>query len=175
MIPPEFSRPQRVDTIGTAPRAVSIDADATERAALAKRFDLIAIDALHASFDIWRDGAAIMARGTVTASVTQACIATGVPLPATIDTPAMLRFVPETALDTPPDDEIELSEDDCDVVSFTGGAIDLGEAAAETMALALDPYPRAPDADAALRAAGIKSESEAGPFAALAALKGKGD
>ena len=52
-------------------------------------------------------------------------------------------------------DEIELSEDDCDTVFYTGGAIDLGEAAAETLALALDPFPRSPGAAAALREAGV--------------------
>lgn len=173
MTAPEFSRLQRLDTIGTAPRAVAIDADESERAALAERFGLIAIDALAASFDLWRDTAGIIAKGEVRAQVAQACIATGVPLSATIKTPALLRFVPEDSLDSAPDDEIELSEDDCDVVGYSGSAIDLGEAAAETMALALDPYPRAPDADEVLRAAGVKTEAEAGPFAALAALKNK--
>ena len=52
-----------------------------------------------------------------------------------------------------------------------GGAIDLGEAAAETMALALDPFPRAAGAEAALRAAGVLSEEEARPANAFAALK----
>ena len=41
------------------------------------------------------------------------------------------------------------------------------------MALALDPYPRAPGAEAVLRAAGVVSEEEAGPFGALAALRGR--
>ncbi|MGL4313623.1 MAG: YceD family protein [Sphingomonas sp.] len=170
---PEFSRPQRIDTIGTAPRSIAVEADEQERAALAMRFGLIGIEALSARFDLWRDSAGIVARGEVTASVTQACIATGAPLPAAIDAPALIRFVPEDSLDGMADDEIELSEDDCDVVGYSGSAVDLGEAAAETMALALDPYPRSPDADAVLRAAGVKSEAEAGPFAALAALKAK--
>jgi hypothetical protein len=39
--------------------------------------------------------------------------------------------------------------------------------------LSLDPYPRSPDADAALQQAGVISEDQAGPFAALAARKGK--
>jgi hypothetical protein len=37
--------------------------------------------------------------------------------------------------------------------------------------LALDPYPRSAGADAALKEAGVLSEIEAGPFAALAKLK----
>ena len=52
----------------------------------------------------------------------------------------------------------------------TRGAIDLGEVAAETMALALAPFPRGPGADAALKQAGVLSEGEAGPFGALAGL-----
>jgi len=70
-------------------------------------------------------------------------------------------------------EEVELSEADCDVIGYEGGAIDLGEAVAETLALALDPFPRSPDADAALREAGVLSEEDAGPFAALKALKEK--
>lgn len=170
---PEFARPQRLDTIGTAPRHVAIEADDGERAALARRFGLIGIDALSATFDVWRQGGAIMAQGTVRAAVTQACIATGKPLPTRIDEEVRLKFIPEDMLDTAPDDEIELSEEDCDVIGHDGAAVDLGEAAAETMMLALDPYPRSPDADEVLRAAGVKSEEEAGPFGALASLRDK--
>ena len=45
--------------------------------------------------------------------------------------------------------------------------------AADTLALSLDPYPRSPNAEAALKDAGVLSEEEASPFAALAALKGQ--
>ena len=76
-----------------------------------------------------------------------------------------------------PEEEIELGEGELDVVFYEGGAVDLGEAVAQTLLLALDPYPRSPAAEAALREAGVKSEEEAriesSPFAALAALKGK--
>ena len=43
---PEFSRPARRDEIGAVPLAFELAATADECAALAKRFDLIAIDAL---------------------------------------------------------------------------------------------------------------------------------
>ena len=52
-----------------------------------------------------------------------------------------------------------------------GETVDLGEALAEQLALALDPYPRAPTADTRIKEIGILSEEEAGPFGALAALK----
>lgn len=166
----EFARPQRIDTIGGEPRAVEIDADAQERAALAKRFDLIGIERLTGSFTIRRDAVGIVAEGRVAAAVTQACSITGDPLSATVDEPVALRFVPE---DEAGQDEVELGDSDIDVIPYDGGAIDLGEVAAETMALALDPFPRGPNAEAKLKEAGVLSEEQAGPFGALAALKDK--
>jgi uncharacterized metal-binding protein YceD (DUF177 family) len=73
------------------------------------------------------------------------------------------------------DEEIELGPEDCDVVFFDGAAIDLGTAIADTLALSIDPYPRSAAADAALKEAGVLTEEQAGPFAALAALKKDGD
>jgi hypothetical protein len=80
-----------------------------------------------------------------------------------------VRFVDESA-DTGEGDEIELDADSLDTIPYEGGAIDLGEAAAETMALALDPFPRGPNAAAVLREAGVISEEEAKPLGALAGL-----
>jgi hypothetical protein len=39
------------------------------------------------------------------------------------------------------------------------------------LSLSLDPYPRSPDAEAALREAGVKSEDEVEPAGPLAGLK----
>jgi len=81
-----------------------------------------------------------------------------------------LIFVPEVG-QAALDQEIELGEADCEVIFYEGGAIDFGTAIADTLALAMNPYPRSAGADAALKEAGVLSESEAGPFAALAKLK----
>lgn len=166
----EFARPQRVDTIGDDARTIEIDADAQERAALAKRFDLIGIERLTGKFTIRRDAAGIVAEGRVEAAVTQACSITGDPLSATVDEPVALRFVAE---EDAGQDEVELGDSDIDVIPYEGGTIDLGEVAAETMALALDPFPRGPNAEVVLREAGVLSEEQAGPFGALAGLKEK--
>jgi uncharacterized metal-binding protein YceD (DUF177 family) len=144
-------------------------ASEAERRALAARFGLIAIERLDARFIVRRQGTAITATGRVTAAVIQACTATSEPLPARVDEAVSLQFVePGTATE-----EVELSADVLDTVEIEGGTVDLGEAAAETMALALDPFPRAPNADEALRAAGVLREEEAGSFSGLAALKDK--
>jgi hypothetical protein len=71
------------------------------------------------------------------------------------------------------EEEIELGDSEMDVVFYDAAAVDVGEAVAETLLLNLDPYPRAPGAEEALKAAGVKSQEEAGPFAALAGLKDK--
>ena len=168
---PEFSRPHRLDAIGAGESRVAVEAGEAERAALARRFGLIAIDRLIAEFTIRRDATGIVARGSLSGAVVQACSVTGEAVPASIDEAFDIRFLPDGA-DAP--DEVELNEEDCDTVFYTGSAIDLGEAAAETLALALDPFPRSSNAEAALREAGVLSEAQTGPFAALAKLKNQG-
>lgn len=165
---PEFSRPERVDAIGEREREVAIEADATERAALAERFGLIAVDTLSADLTLRREATGIVVRGRVRGRVRQACVVTDEPVDTEIDEPIALRFV---AAGESGEEEIELGAEDLDTVPLEGGAIDLGEAAAETMALALDPFPRAPGAEAALHAAGVLSEEEVRPANAFAALK----
>lgn len=179
MNPIEFSRPHRLDQIGTGESQVAVAAEPAERDALAQRFRLVAIDRLEARFALRRDAQGVLATGQLTGQVVQSCVVTDEPVPARIEEDFAIRFVPEReeGIDN---DELELSEEECDTVFYTGGAIDLGEAAAETLALALDPFPRSPDAPAALARAGVLSEDEAqrlaqesGPFGGLAALKGK--
>ena len=167
----ELSRPLRVDTIGAAPRRIALAAEPHEREALARRFGLLGLDRLEASLDVHRAGAEIVVAGRFAAEATQACVATGEPVASALDEPLALRFRP--AREVPPggDAEIELEAAELDVVDYEGGTIDLGEAVAESLALALDPYPRSPAAAAALKQAGVLDEAEAGPFAALAGLR----
>ena len=164
----EFARPVRIDSLGPGPRELRIEAEAAERDALAARFGLVAIERLEAAAALHRDGDTVIAEGRLQGAAVQRCVATGDPLPAEVDAPFTLRFQPA---DAPPGDEIELSEADCDTLDYEGGAIDLGEAVAEEFVLALDPFPRAPDAEARLREAGVLDEAETGPFAALKGLR----
>ena len=167
---PEFSRPERADSIGERPRAVEIAANEAERAALAQRFDLVAIDCLEAQLSVRREGGGITLTGTVSAKVVQACSVTDEPIAVEIEEPVALRFVESLDLG----EEVELDEGALDTVAIEGGVIDLGEAAAETMALALDPFPRSAGAAAALKEAGVIGEDEVVPFNALTeALKAK--
>ena len=89
-------------------------------------------------------------------------------LPVTIDEPLALRFVPETEVT---EEELELEESMLDEIPYSGNAFDLGEAVAQSLALAIDPYAVGPNAEQARKDAGLLDEAAAGPFAALAALK----
>ncbi|SEL62292.1 Uncharacterized ACR, COG1399 [Sphingomonas palmae] len=175
MSAPEFSRVERLDAIGSEPREVTVSAKEAERAALASRFGLLAIDRLEGRFTVWQEAAGIGVRGRVTATVTQACSVTGDPVPAQVDEEVILRFVHPAGARAPAgdEDEHELAGEEIDTVEIEGGGIDLGETAAETMALALDPFPRAPRAAEVLREAGVISEEEARPANPFAALKAK--
>lgn len=172
MTAPEFSRPLRVDTLGESARRLSIEAGEVERIGLARRFGLIAMDRLASDLALTRNGAEIAMEGILFARITQACVATGAPLAAEMEAPFSLKFRPQ------PDpaergDEVELGAGELDLIFYDEAWIDVGEAVAETLLLNLDPYPRAPGAEQALREAGVKSEAEAGPFGALAGLRDK--
>jgi uncharacterized metal-binding protein YceD (DUF177 family) len=167
---PEFSRPVRLDTLGELPRAIRVEADGTERTALAARFRIVSVERLEADAMLTRIGDAIEASGRIVADVVQACVASGEDVPQAIDEPFTLRFVPEGSI-VAGEDEVELDEGELDELTYVGGNIDLGEAVAQTLALALDPYPRAPDAERALKEAGVAKEGEEERGGAFAGLK----
>lgn len=168
---PEFSRLVRVDQLGRHAGSTAIVADAAERDALARRFSLLALDLLEADYSFAEEDGAIIARGHVKARLAQPCVATGVPVAETVDTDFLLRFIAEDG-DGSEDEELELDAEDCDTIGYSGNVIDIGEAVAETVALAMTPYPRSPESDAHLRDAGVLTEEQASPFAALLSLKG---
>ncbi len=162
-----------LERIGSEQVKHDLIAGETERAALAKRFGLIAIDRLNARFDLHRDANSPIATGRLLADVTQACIATGEPVAQTIDAPMAIRFVDLSVIDT---EDLELEPSDHDEMDHDGQAVDLGETAAQTLALALDPYPRSQAAAAALKAAGVIEEHDmvSGAFAGLKGLLDSG-
>lgn len=168
MSPPELSRPVRIDALGVAPTTIRIAADASERRALAARFELIALDRLEAALTLTGDGTIIACDGRIEAAAMQSCIASGEPVASAIDEAFRLRFAPDAGESG---EELELDANDLDTIGYAGASIDLGEAVAQTLGLALDPFPRAPDAEAALREAGVIDEEAASPFGALKALR----
>ena len=167
----DFAHRLTLDRIRDGDR-LDLVADAEERAAVAARLDLPALERLDAHAVLRREGDTVHVSGRVKASLEQRCVASGDPLPVRIDEAFDLRFVPAPKI-AGGDEEFELGADELDTLFHDGLAIDLGAAIADSLALGLDPYPRSPNAEQALRQAVVISEEEAGPFAALAALKSK--
>ena len=165
---PEYSHLIDLRQITDAPLVLEPNADARRR--LSGRFGLNAIPAMQATVRLLREGERVTAHGRLTADVIQACRVSAEDVPARIDEPIHLRFVPPGGAIVP-DEEIELTADDCDEIVYEGTAFDLGEAVAQTLALAIDPFAEGPNADAFRAKHGLGEECVSGPFAALAALK----
>jgi uncharacterized metal-binding protein YceD (DUF177 family) len=164
---PEFSRPVPLTRLGAEPFRQEIAATEIERAALARRFELVSLDRLAATVELVREGGGtILLRAEFTAAFAQTCIVTLDPVPGAVEASFALRY-------GPPDSEPENpapSDDDPAFEPLTGEAIDIGEAVAQEFSLALPPLPRA-------EGAVVETEAEPspadGPFAALARLTGR--
>jgi uncharacterized metal-binding protein YceD (DUF177 family) len=159
----------RVDAIPRGGQTVTIEAGPAERQALALLYQLPAIAALTATLRLerWGPGGAHVT-GAVHGALTQICVLSLEPFPATVEEAVDVRFAPQ-ALDSRPHAAKEAQafslddEDEPDPV--VDGKIDLGALVAEFFALGLDPYPRKPGATFEL---GAKSERVDSPFSELA-------
>ncbi len=181
---PEFSRPIARARLGGQVIVEEISATPRERAALARRFGLLGIDLLRATAKIEpADGAdgvrgarLLRLGGHLSAEVSQACVATLEPVASRVEADFTLLYSLEpgpapvgvAATEVVVDPEAEDPPE-----PLGPGGLDLGEAVAQQLALALNPYPRAPGAVFA-EAPGVPAAAEAGPragFAVLEALK----
>ncbi|MGH7068039.1 MAG: YceD family protein [Acetobacteraceae bacterium] len=139
-IPQEFSRPLRLATIPPGGYRIDVAANSVECRALARRFDLPSLATLSCTFALSREpGAVVRASGHLLARVTRICRLTLEQFPADVAEHFVVLFVQSghesAAFDPETPDEIP----------YANGVIDLGEATAEQLALALDPWPRKPD------------------------------
>ena len=159
---PEFSRPLPLGLVGPEGRRETLEAGEGERIALARRFGIPSVESLRAELRLWLEAdGAVRAEGNLRATVVQACVVTLEPVPQEVEEPVALRLLPPGR---EPRDE---PDDEADEIATGKGVADLGEAVAEQLALALDPYPRAPEAALPAEA----SEAGEHPMAGLATLR----
>lgn len=177
---PEFSRPVAVGGLAEEGRAFRFSAEGDERTALARRLGLQAIASLEVAGRVEPTGptGAFRLEAALRAEVVQTCVVTLQPVPSRLEAAIERRYDSRAADREPAGDEVVWRLDDDDGAdALAGDAIDVGEAAAEQLALELDPFPRAPDAefgpDLGAEAGGEGAEAGAGPFAALAGLRDK--
>ncbi|HEX9461168.1 MAG TPA: DUF177 domain-containing protein [Alphaproteobacteria bacterium] len=167
---PEFSRPIDLSRVGSVETAHDIAATAEERAALARRFGLLGVGRLEARVRLRRTqgGTALRLSGHLDADVTQACVVTLEPVQGQIAQDFTVLYG-----QAPSGTDVTIDPDAESVVEpWPEGPLDIGEAVAQELVVALDPYPHAPGA--ALESAWRPepgSEGPAKPFASLAKLK----
>lgn len=173
-----FSYRIKVGHVSHNPLEVRMSADQRERQALARLWDILGVEALTAELKVrrWKkDG--VKLTGVIHAEVTQACVVTLDPVSQVIDEAIEEIFVPEgSALARIPANdagEIVVDPDGPDLPEvFEGDEIDVGAFVAEMAAMALDPYPRKPDAEfEAHTEQDAADEKKPSPFAVLKNLK----
>jgi uncharacterized metal-binding protein YceD (DUF177 family) len=133
-IPLEFSRPIEVARVSKLGSHEHITADADECNKLAKRLMVPGVHAVSAKLLVksWRGGG-YKVSGTATADLDQTSVVSLESFRSTVNFSVERFFLPR--LDETADEEVDQIEN---------GIIDIGEVVAETLALELDPYPRAP-------------------------------
>jgi uncharacterized metal-binding protein YceD (DUF177 family) len=177
---PEFSRPFAADKLGQQAAVVELEAKPAERKALVERFDLQALETLNAELKLVRAGGGVIrVTGRLRAEGAQICVVTLDPVPFALDQEVALAFAPAGTLADSGEVVVEAEGEDAPE-PIEDGAIDLGEAMAQSLAVALDPYPRAAGArleqsefgpGGAEPAEDRETGKQESPFAALKELK----
>jgi len=141
----------------------ALAASDTEFAALSDRFGFVEIDRLDVSVEIARVGPDTWdVKGRLQARLVQPCIVTGDPVPETVDFDIEERYVRASY----EDEEVVVGLDDSE--PLVDGSIELGEMVAQSLALAVNAWPRTVDAPDEFKAGDVE---DAHPFASLGSLK----
>jgi hypothetical protein len=132
--------------LGETALETTIEATEAECARLAQRLGVPAVVSLQCRFrlsGVDGDGR-ISADGLLQSALTRVCVTTLEEFETRVVERFSVRFVPDGVEAAADEDDLDLDADDD--VPYSGSGIDLGEAAVEQLALAMDPYPRRPGA-----------------------------
>jgi hypothetical protein len=151
-----------------------IEADAATRHAMAEVGGLREILSAHASLDVTpKGGGRVHVAGHVRARIGQTCVVSLDPIENDIDEAIDLIFAPPEQIPELADLVDEAAESDTEIPDppepIVNGVIDLGRLATDALFLAIDPYPRRPDA--VFEPPVVTNDPEDHPFAALKALQ----
>ena len=169
-----LSRPLRVVDIDEAVDH-SIEATSAEMANIVGLLDLVALDGLKLDYRLRRGAKGrIHLKGRLEAHVVQTCVVTLEPIESNIDIPLEVEFWPAPLLEeleSEPEDPGQSGRLDWPE-AIADGTIDLGPVIYESLATALDPYPKRAGASLEWSQEAEGAEDvKSGPFAALNKLK----
>jgi hypothetical protein len=151
-----------------------IEAGPAARDAMAGVAGLREVLSAHASLDVTPErGGRVHVTGRVRARIGQTCVVTLDPIENEIDEPIDLIFAPPEQIPELSDLVDEAAESDGKIPDppepIINGVIDLGRLATDALFLAVDPYPRRPDA--VFEPLIVAADPMDHPFAALQALQ----
>lgn|SRR6185437_8583008 len=166
----EFARPIELSRLNHGEQRFAINANASERAALAARFGLVSLDKLEAAVRLDRiAGGLVRLEADLNADVVQTCVVTLEPVRNRVaESFTVLYGEGGEAREVTLDGEAETIE------PIVGGVIDIGEAVAQQLSLALNPFPHAPGAASVQLAVSAEASADS-PFNVLARLRNKND
>jgi uncharacterized metal-binding protein YceD (DUF177 family) len=156
---------------------VARDAGPDELAAVARALGLIACTSLRAHYAIQpMSGGRYRLSGRLHAEVTQACVVTLDPVEGTLEESFEATFWPREAMPVPESGELAM-DDAPEPEPIVAGQIAVGRVVFESLAAALEPYPRKPGAVLDWQPplpTDANATAATNPFAVLANLKTKG-
>jgi hypothetical protein len=169
-----WSVPVTVAQIPDAGLHRDIEAGAAAREAMAEVAGLREILSARAVLDVTpKSGGRVHVEGHVRARIGQTCVVTLDPIENDIDEPIDLIFAPPEQIPQLADLVDEAAESGAEIPDppepIVNGVIDLGRLATDALFLAIDPYPRRPDA--VFEPPVVAADPEDHPFAALKALQ----
>ncbi|MCW5722390.1 MAG: DUF177 domain-containing protein [Devosia sp.] len=173
---PIFDAIVRIDKLPSAGRSVSVKADEPTRAAIAAAMKVTAVERFEAELTVVPLRGGLRAQGTLKARIVQPSVVTFEPVVQDIAETVDRVFLPAEHVENhAPGAEVFIDLEDDDFPDHIDGPeVDLSALLLETLALAIDPYPRAEGES--LDALGLGEDGgQGGPFAALARLKDGGD
>lgn len=172
-IEPEFSRHVSAKDLPNLGTSYEIKANDVERAALARRFNLPEIGHLRAEMNLRPviGGPLVRLTGRLSAKLTRVCGVSLEHFETEVNADFERLYGPESVVHEREEDIDPEADEPPD--PFIQGGIDLGEAVAEELSLALDPFPKKPGAAFADITDQEEESSRNNPFAVLASLRDK--
>jgi len=163
-----------LDDIPATGLNVERTADAEECQRLAAALDLVAVKALTARYQISPLSLGrYQLSGELKALIEQTCVVTLEPVVGEVADGYVATYWPEVAMPAPQTGQVALDAEP-EPEPIVDGKIDAGRIIFESLAAAIDPYPRLPDAEFEGPLSAPEGGKPESPFAVLASLKHKG-
>lgn len=156
---PEFSVCVTLDDLPKGGRHFVLEANDHERAAVAQRLGVVAIEALSGDLRVMVRTERFTVRGTVVARLKRECVVTLEPITEDVDEPFEIDFVRHAAVLETNEEEISLDSPEV----HSDPQFDIGELLVQQLSLAMDPFPKKHDASGLTTE--FATQKETSPFA----------